>query len=143
MRTSRVSRDTSKILAATRTQNNNRSRPLRHTRATNALSKVETEGVANEREHESSIAVQQPDSSAAVDESSSDDGERIRGGKRRRGEAGGALPVVVKEETTELAIAAIESPKKERKPTKARRVPAKKVKAEDGMVVVPGAMCPH
>ncbi|KAJ4305736.1 alpha,alpha-trehalase nth1 [Kalmusia sp. IMI 367209] len=131
MRTSRISRDTSRILAATR------NRPLRRTRAANALNTVEAGGVAKvgKRESESAVhdAAAHTDSelSSVPDDSASDSGEARASRKRKRGQA---APVVVKREARDVSITAIASPKKEPKPKKARRVPAKRITGKDGEI---------
>ncbi|KAH7092093.1 DNA repair protein-like protein Ntg1 [Paraphoma chrysanthemicola] len=125
MRTSRISRDTSRILAASRTQ-----RTLRQTRSAanltprGAAAKIES---TSEGENEA----EESDLSSPADSSSDGDD---RPAKRRKGAR--KPPVVVKHESKEVSITTIASPKKESKPKKARRAPAKKVKAEDGSVKI-------
>lgn len=119
MRTSRVSQDTARILAATRTQ-----RTLRQTRSrANIRSGASANGVKSEDEDSGS------DLSSYAGESSSD-GES-RPVKRRR--KGGAQPIAVKLEKEDLSITTILSPKK---PKRARRAPAKKITAADGTVKI-------
>ncbi|KAF2452026.1 hypothetical protein P171DRAFT_468410 [Karstenula rhodostoma CBS 690.94] len=127
MRTSRIARDTSRILTAT-----TRSSSLRRARAaTNPLNAVET------RESESAVhhgaARSDSDLSSVPDDALTDTGDAIVGRKRKRGQP---APVAVKREVNEVEITAIASPKKESKPKKARRVPAKKITAKDGTVKV-------
>jgi endonuclease-3 len=123
MRTSRVSRDTSRILAASRAQ-----RTLRQTRsAANIASHTNGSGLKQE-EH----ATSDSELSSAPEEAGSDAEQRPV--KRRK--AGRNAHTVVKHETEELAIAAIASPKKEAKLKKARRVPAKKIKGPDGIAKI-------
>ncbi|KAF1918339.1 DNA repair protein-like protein Ntg1 [Ampelomyces quisqualis] len=123
MRTSRVSRDTCRILAANRTQ-----RTLRQTR-TSANTAPHTDGTGVKKEGDTT-----PDSelSPAPEESGSD-GEQ-RPVKRRK--AVQNAPIVVKHETKEVSLAAIASPKQEAKPKKARRTPAKKITGPDGIVKI-------
>lgn len=130
MRTSRIARDTTRILAATRSQ------PLRRTRAAAAsLNTVEAGRVANGEDHDSASASQsESEFSSAPSDVGSDDGEAVVGRKRKRGQA---APVVVKREVTEVNVTASTSPKKQSKPAKkARRVPAKKVTGKDGMAML-------
>lgn len=131
MRTSRIARDTSKILAATA-----RGPSLRRTRAaTNTLNVVEAGGVAKVGTHESGSPVRcedpQSDSdlSSVPDEALSDSGDAVVGRKRKRGDP---ASVAVKQEIKEVDITALAFPKKESKPKKARRVPAKKITGKDG-----------
>lgn len=127
MRTSRISRDTARIVAASRTQ-----RTLRQSRtAANAASRdvhrdnlkigegeVNDENVSSESEFGSLQA-----------DSSSDEEVRLANKKRKRGQQ---TSIVVKEESNSTTLANIASPK----PKKARRVPAKKIKAPDGSIKV-------
>ncbi|CAG5165159.1 uncharacterized protein ALTATR162_LOCUS6755 [Alternaria atra] len=123
MRTSRVSRDTSRIVAASRTQ-----RALRQTRsATNAPNPTRRETDDEENAGSSS------ELSSAPADSASDGEARQMPLKRKRGQE---KPIVVKQETEETTIAAIASPKKVEKVKKARRAPAKKTKGSDGTVKV-------
>lgn len=140
MRTSRVSRDTSRIVAATRTQ-----RTLRQTRSgANAtlrdfsLNTVEAGDVARDRRRESGSATfdenAQSDSElSSAPESDSESGEATASRKRKRGQA---APTDIKRETGDISIATIASPMKGGKPKKARRVPAKKVVTANGSVKV-------
>jgi endonuclease-3 len=127
MRTSRISRDTSKILAASRTQ-----RTLRQGRtATNApilggAIKPE-EGTENDQDTMS-------DSELSSVPDSGSEGETRRAVKKRKREQDASI--VVKQELQETSIASIASPKKEVKVKKARRAPAKKTKGSDGSVKV-------
>ncbi|KAH7132224.1 DNA repair protein-like protein Ntg1 [Dendryphion nanum] len=145
MRTSRISRDTAKVVAATRAQ-----RPLRQTRSGTtaairdfALNTVEAAHVAlNPRESAPPLldSLQHSDSdlSSVPEDSGSEDGEPAMNRKRKRGQDA-PTRTTVKHETEELSIATIASPAKEktkRKPTKARRVPAKKSVASNGSVKV-------
>lgn len=134
MRTSRISRDTSRILAASRAQ-----RTLRQTRSS---ANITTQNTAPARIDSGSDkdenAVSDSDFSSAPADSGSD-GEEQPIKKRKRGNA---TPVKIKYEKQEVSMTAIASPKtdakvkKESKPKKARRVPAKKVVAADGSVKV-------
>jgi endonuclease-3 len=123
MRTSRVSRDTSRILAASRTQ-----RTLRQTRSgANVAAQAHGNGVKTEDIGTSDSGL----SSAPADSGS--DGEQRPVKKRRTGQE---APATIKHESKEVSIATIASPKKESKPKKARRTPAKKVIGVDGSVKV-------
>ncbi|KAJ4351251.1 alpha,alpha-trehalase nth1 [Didymosphaeria variabile] len=135
MRTSRIARDTSKVLAAT-----TRNRPLRRTRAaTDTLNTVEAGGVAKNATRESESAVfdgaAHPDSdlSSVPDDVESDSGKTTASRKRKRGQPALAA---VKREVKEVEITAIASRKKESKPRKARRVPAKKITGKDGTIKI-------
>ncbi|KAF2470150.1 DNA repair protein-like protein Ntg1 [Lindgomyces ingoldianus] len=146
MRTSRISRDTSKVissLAASRAP-----RPLRQTRAGASaatrdfsLNAVEARNVARERDHESApagnIGDTQSDSelSSPPEDSGPDEGTMsIR--KRKRGQDV-PLKNTIKQESKDISITSIASPKKgHAKPKKARRVPAKKTITSDGTVKV-------
>lgn len=124
MRTSRVSQDTARILAATRTQ-----RTLRQTRsranigAQSPGSGAAKSGVKSEDEDNDS------DLSSYAGESSSDGDSRPMKRQKKRG----VQPVAVKLEKEEVSITAIQSPQK---PKRARRVPAKKITAADGTVKI-------
>lgn len=121
MRTSRVSRDTSRIVAASRTQ-----RALRQTRsATNAQTPIKRETGSDENARASSEL-----SSVPADSASEGEARRVPM-KRKRGQD---TPIVVKQEVEETTIAGIASPKKSEKVKKARRAPAKKIKGNDGSV---------
>ncbi|CAN9204192.1 unnamed protein product [Alternaria alternata] len=121
MRTSRVSRDTSRIVAASRTQ-----RALRQTRsATNAQTPIKRETGSDENARASSEL-----SSVPADSASDGEARRVPM-KRKRGQD---TPIVVKQEVEETTIAGIASPKKSEKVKKARRAPAKKIKGNDGSV---------
>ncbi|KAJ4370236.1 alpha,alpha-trehalase nth1 [Didymella sp. IMI 355093] len=109
MRSSRISRDTSRILAASRTLRQTRSganAPV-HDPSDSELSSVPTDAGSDEE-----FATSQP--------------------KRRKTARG--TPVKVKHEANEVPLTSITSPKKEAKPKKARRVPAKKINGADGSV---------
>jgi endonuclease-3 len=115
MRTSRVSRDTSRIMAATnRTQRT--SRQIRNAGNT-AVDRRRAQHTQSSSEM----------SSAEFDSDSDSEIER-RPVKKRR-----TAPVAVKHEIKEESITTIASPKK---PKKARRAPAKKIKSEDGSVKI-------
>lgn len=109
MRSSRISRDTSRILAA--------SRALRQTRPG-----------ANPPIHDPSDSEL---SSVPTDVGS--DGDFVTPPPKRR-KTVRDTPVKVKYETTEVSLTSLTSPKKEAKPKKARRAPAKKVNGADGAV---------
>ncbi|KAF2686719.1 DNA glycosylase [Lentithecium fluviatile CBS 122367] len=140
MRTSRLSRDTTRILAATRTHP-----PSRQTRSGAhaairdfSLNTVEAGHVARTGHRESASTVRNGDAysdselSSAPD-SDSEGGEAMGSRKRKRGQAASAA---VKHETKEIAITTIASPKKQSKVKKARRVPAKKIKGADGSIKI-------
>ncbi|KAF2014896.1 DNA glycosylase [Aaosphaeria arxii CBS 175.79] len=134
MRTSRISRDTSKIIAASRAR-----RPLRRApSATNvatqdlALNTPDANPVAKVRNRESASSqnngFQSSDSelSSPAEDQDSDFSNTITSKKRKRGQDV-PVPPRVKQESKEVSIATIASPKRENgKPKKARRVPAKK-----------------
>ncbi|KAF2851842.1 DNA glycosylase [Plenodomus tracheiphilus IPT5] len=129
MRTSRISRDTSRIVAASRTQ-----RTLRQTRtaaniAAHAIryTAEDSDSAGNDENVESGSEL------SSVPADSDSDGEARRVSKKRK--RGQNVPAVVKRERKEVGIATIASPRKvTAKPKKARRQPAKKVKTEDGAV---------
>ena len=130
MRTSRIARDTTRILAATRTQ------PLRRTRAAAAaLNTVDAGRVANGEDHESaSASPSESEFSSAPSDVGSDDAEAAVGRKRKRGQA---APVAVKREVAEVDVTAGASPKKQIKTVKkARRAPAKKITGKDGTALL-------
>lgn len=129
MRTSRIARDTSKVVAAS-----TRNRPLRLTRAaTNTLNAVDAGAVATAGSRESEAALRHgaahsgSDLSSLSDHALSDGGEAIGNRMKKRKRA-----ITVKCEVDEIETAAVASPTKESKPRKARRVPAKKITAKDG-----------
>ncbi|KAH7385967.1 DNA repair protein-like protein Ntg1 [Pyrenochaeta sp. MPI-SDFR-AT-0127] len=128
MRTSRISRDTSRIIAASRTQ-----RALRQSRSTaNSTirdNRASSDNVVGQGENDPSDS---EFSSAPADSGS--EGEAVRSNKKRK--RGQVTPSLVKREREEVSIATIASPKKESKPKKARRTPAKRVKGEDGTVKI-------
>jgi endonuclease-3 len=123
MRTSRVSRDTSRILAASRTQ-----RTLRQTRSS---ANVATQLIGGGSKSEDTASSASELSSIPAESSS--DGEARPAKKRRTAQD---APIPVKHESNEVSIATIASPKKESKPKKARRVPAKKITGSDGSVKI-------
>ncbi|XPT01561.1 DNA-(apurinic or apyrimidinic site) lyase [Ascochyta lentis] len=112
MRTSRISRDTSRILAANRTLRQTRSgaNPPVHDASDSELSSVPTTDVGSDGE----FATPPP--------------------KRRKTVRG--TPAKVKRESKDVSITSIASPNKDVKPKKARRAPAKKVNGADGSVKV-------
>jgi endonuclease-3 len=123
MRTSRVSRDTSRIVAASRTQ-----RTLRQTRsATNAPAPIKRETGSDEN------AGSPSDLSSVPADSVSEGEARRMPMKRKRGQE---TPIIIKKEVEETSIVAIASPKKDAKVKKARRAPAKKTKTSDGTVKI-------
>ncbi|KAF2005555.1 DNA glycosylase [Amniculicola lignicola CBS 123094] len=144
MRTSRISRDTSKIissLAASRT-----ARPLRQRRAAvngatrdSALNDVEANDVAKPGKRESDGVVRHRDGdsdSAPTSVPESDGNEEVVSKKRKR-EQHAPVTTRVKRETEETSITTIASREKaQSKPKKARRVPAKKIVGSDGSVKV-------
>ncbi|KAJ4983774.1 endonuclease III [Stagonosporopsis vannaccii] len=111
MRASRISRDTSRILAASRT--------LRQTRSG-----------ANPPAHDPSDS----ELSSAPTDVGSDGDFTTPPPKRRRTVRD--TPVKVKHETREESLTSITSPKKEVKPKRARRVPAKRFNGADGSVKI-------
>ncbi|KAJ8107342.1 hypothetical protein OPT61_g8935 [Boeremia exigua] len=110
MRTSRISRDTSRILAASRTLRQTRSgaNPPVHDASDSELSSVPTD-VGSDGD----FATPPP--------------------KRRR--IAGDTPVKIKHEAKEVSLTSITSPK-QAKPKKARRVPAKKINGANGTVKI-------
>ncbi|KAF2023748.1 DNA repair protein-like protein Ntg1 [Setomelanomma holmii] len=125
MRTSRISRDTARVLAASRSQ-----RTLRQTRSSASLAIRSAESTADGfLKHESDT--EGSDFSSIPADSGSEGEQPVK--KRKRGQN---TPVVVKHESKEVSITAIASPKKESKPKKARRAPAKKITADDGSVKI-------
>jgi endonuclease-3 len=128
MRTSRISRDTSKILAASRTQ-----RTLRQTRpATNAPTLCTQRGtIKAEEEAENNHNVASDSELSSVPDSGSE-GEAQRANKKRKREQD--APIVVKQEIQDTSIDIIASPKKGTQAKKARRAPAKKIKGSDGSI---------
>jgi endonuclease-3 len=129
MHTSRISRDTSRILAASRTQ-----RTLRQSRtATNVPNSGPQRGIKAEEEAENSRNVASDSELSSVPESSPEDEAYRASMKRKRGQD---APKIVKQEVQETSIAAITSPKKGAKVKKARRAPAKKIKGGDGSLKV-------
>ncbi|KAF1349367.1 DNA glycosylase [Lizonia empirigonia] len=109
MRTSHISRDTSRILAASRTLRQTRSsaNPPVHDASDSELSSVPTDGGS--------------------------DGDLATPPPKRRNTVRNT-PATVKYESEELSLTSIASPNKDAKPKKARRVPAKKVYGADGSV---------
>ncbi len=120
MRTSRISRDTSRILAATRTQ-----RTSRQTRSAFDANV----GDAQDDAHEDGHSVKEEENDASGSEIPS--AENGMSSKKRKRE-----PVVVKREDEEISISTITSPVKAVKPRKGRRMPAKKIKGSDGSVKI-------
>ncbi|PSN66503.1 DNA glycosylase [Corynespora cassiicola Philippines] len=144
MRTSRISRDTARILAASRAAH----RPLRQTRSgtsaatrDSALNTIEAGPVARAggRESEAATSHLDTDSDSQLSSVPEDSGSEHAAAapvnkKRKRGQ--GAPRVTIKQETKEVAVAAVASPQKAPRPKKARRVPAKKTVGADGTVKV-------
>jgi hypothetical protein len=121
MRTSRVSRDTSRILAASRTQ-----RTLRQTRSVaNITAQANGANLKKEASSDSELS--------SIPADSGSDGDARPAKKRRTAQD---APMTVKHESKEISIAAIASPKKESKPKKARRASAKKITGNDGSVKI-------
>ncbi|KAH8722578.1 DNA glycosylase [Phaeosphaeriaceae sp. PMI808] len=121
MQTSRISRDTSRIMAASRKQ-----RSLRTRASTNLVSKeINTDSWQVDKKEASDSEL----SSVPADSSSSSDERPMKKQKRVRD-----TQVTVKHETEHISLASITSPKKEIKPKKARRAPAKKVTMANGTV---------
>lgn len=129
MRTSRISRDTSRILAASRTQ-----RVSRQTRSSaNATTRdvipkwigdgLEDDGVPVTSESESSVI--------PADSDADEDG---RPPKKRK--MAPNTPVAVKHKRPDVSIAMIASPHKDKKPKKACRAPAKKITGQNGSVKI-------
>ncbi|EUC33229.1 hypothetical protein COCCADRAFT_96578 [Bipolaris zeicola 26-R-13] len=129
MRTSRISRDNARILAASRAQ-----RAQRQTRsAINAsASTVDASHVKQEAETDVTSQSGLKTSSAPIDSYS--DGEAQPALKRRK--KGQDASVTVKQEVEEASISTIPSPVKNAKVKKARRAPAKKITASDGTVKI-------
>jgi endonuclease-3 len=121
MRTSRVSRDTSRILAASRTQ-----RTLRQTRSS---ANIATQSKGGGPKSEDTASSDSELSSIPADSAS--DGEARPAKKRRTAQN---APIALKHESKEVSIATIASPKKENKLKKARRAPAKKITGSDGSI---------
>ncbi|KAH9866256.1 hypothetical protein J1614_008822, partial [Plenodomus biglobosus] len=131
MRTSRISRDTSRIVAASRTQ-----RTLRQTRtAANIAAHNIRDAAADDSDNagQDENAMSDSELSSVPAESDSESEGQTATKKRKRGQD---APVVVKLERKEVSMATIASPKQEAKPKKTRRQPAKKVKTEDGGVKI-------
>jgi endonuclease-3 len=129
MRTSRISRDTSRILAASRAQ-----RTLRQTRsAINAPAPI-VDARDDKQEIEDAAASHSDSEFSSAPAYSSSDGEAQPAPKRRK--RGQDAPLVVKQEIEETSIAALASPVKSAKVKKARRTPAKKIKASNGTVKI-------
>jgi endonuclease-3 len=130
MRTSQISRDTSRIIAASRTQ-----RTLRQTRS---AANIASRGVQNRATSPGTSAVEngggasESELSSALSDAYSDKEARRATGKRKRGQQ---APIVVKHEN-KVSIATIASPQKDKKPSKARRTPAKKIKGPNGNVKI-------
>jgi endonuclease-3 len=135
MRTSRISRDTSRLLAATR------ARPPRQSLSpTNAAIRdfsLNSHGTRDgQRKSELPLhhgSAQSESDLSSAPESNSENGETLPSKKRKRGQA---APVAVKQEIKEITIATIASPKKETKPKKARRAPVKKIQGTDGKIKI-------
>jgi endonuclease-3 len=123
MRTSRISRDTSKILAASRTQ-----RPLRQTRTATGPQRGTTKA---EEEAENNHNAASDSELSSVPDSGSEGEAQTASKKRKRGQP---APIAVKQEIQETSIDTVASPKKGTRAKKARRAPAKKVKGSDGSV---------
>ncbi|KAJ4341752.1 alpha,alpha-trehalase nth1 [Ascochyta clinopodiicola] len=111
MRTSRISRDTSRILAANRT--------LRQTRSG-----------ANPPIHDASDS----ELSSVPTDAGSDDEFATPPPKRRKTVR--ATPAKVKLESKDVSVTSIASPEKDVKPKRVRRAPAKKISGADGSVKV-------
>ncbi|EUC51181.1 hypothetical protein COCMIDRAFT_80033 [Bipolaris oryzae ATCC 44560] len=131
MRTSRISRDTSRIVAASRAQ-----RAQRQTRsAINAsASIVDASHVKQEAEAESDVTSQSGLKRSATPADSYSDSEAQPAPKRRK--KGQDASTAVKQEVEETSISTIPSPVKNAKVKKARRAPAKKMTASDGTVKI-------
>jgi endonuclease-3 len=125
MRTSRISRDTSRILAS-RSQ-----RTLRQTRSDANVAANDTREIGETQKQEPIIALDSELSSVPANSDSEDEKRPVK--KRKTAKT---TPLVVKHESQEVSIAAIASPKKETKIKKARRAPAKKVTGTDGSVKI-------
>jgi endonuclease-3 len=115
MRTSRVSRDTSRVVAASRAQ-----RTLRQTRSVANIT-AQANGSTSKKEGSSDSEL----SSIPADSGSDRDARPVK--KRRIAQD---APTTVKHESKEISIATIASPKK------ARRAPAKKITGSDGSVKI-------
>jgi endonuclease-3 len=121
MRTSRVSRDTSRVVAASRAQ-----RTLRQTRSVANIT-AQANGSTLKKEGSSDSEL----SSIPADSGSDRDARPVK--KRRIAQD---APTTVKHESKEISVATIASPKKESKPKRARRAPAKKITGSDGSVKI-------
>lgn len=132
MRTSRISRDTSRIVAASRTQ-----RTLRQTRSTANIpshdAQYQTAMSTGNSTAENSYSPSESDLSSPPPEVDSNE-EESQSSKKRKRQPQTPTPVKIKNETNEISIAVIDSPLKGSKPKRARRTPAKKVKQVDGSV---------
>ncbi|PVI05227.1 DNA repair protein-like protein Ntg1 [Periconia macrospinosa] len=134
MRTSRVSRDTARLVAATRTRPLTRSVTSPSSRSSGNLNIPVTQNTLRESD---TVAIHQGTSqsdselSSVPDSDSEGDTIMAPSKKRKRGQT---AAVAVKQETKEITIAAIALPKKEAAARKARRTPAKRIKTADGTV---------
>jgi endonuclease III len=136
MRTSRISRDTSRILAATRSRRTIRQTSSRTSSTTRAsgVDKVEAGAAAKNGVKSVPVTDAQSDSELSSAPDSDSDGEgTITTKKRKRAQP---KPVAVKQEAIDVSVATVESPKKGSRPKKARRAPAKKRVSGDGSVKV-------
>ncbi|KAL6711481.1 alpha,alpha-trehalase nth1 [Coniothyrium glycines] len=129
MRTSRLSRDTSRIIAASRLQ-----RTLRQTRSAANIASHDapdqsTGAEDSAIETESKNADTGSELSSPFSDAYSEDDGRTTSKKRKRGRQ---TPAKIKSESKEVSTATAASPKKDGKPKKTRRAPAKKVKGPDG-----------
>jgi len=127
MRTSRISRDTARILAASSTR-----RTLRQPRtATNAGNPSAGTGAINAETANDATDASGSELSSVPPDPGSDREAQPAPKKRKRGQSN---PVVVKHEVEQTSITAIASPQKASKVKKARSAPAKKIKTSDGSI---------
>lgn len=129
MRTSRISRDTSRILAASRAQ-----RAQRQTRSAINASASTVDASHVKQEAQTDLASPSgPETSSAPADSYSDDEVQPAPKRRKKGQD---ASIAVKQEVEETSISTIPSPVKNAKVKKARRAPAKKTTASDGTVKI-------
>lgn len=129
MRTSRIARDTSRILAASRAQ-----RAQRRTRSDINASASLGDASHVKQEAETGVTSQSGLKRSSAPADSYSDGETQSAPKRRK--KGQDASIAVKQEVEEASISTIPSPVKNPKVKKARRTPAKKTTASDGTVKI-------
>ncbi|USP78202.1 uncharacterized protein yc1106_05476 [Curvularia clavata] len=126
MRTSRISRDTSRIVAASRAQ-----RALRQTRSAINAPAPNIKTDHSDQASENTENEHSDSEFSSIPPDSGSDAEVPPPPKRRK--RGQDAPVPVKQEAQEISMTAIASPAKVKK---ARRAPAKKTKASDGSIKI-------